>query len=131
MQITDNGATKAGREDILSCQQQMGMVGLSTLTQRRGSSVTATEKTIDDEEKHSMLATMARSEKDCLEGVLSSMAEYMGLPSGGSLDLGVIDERLNLTPAEFQTLLTGVIAGKFPLLAWLTAAMSRLQSVGM
>lgn len=131
LEVRGDGATKAGRDNILDIEQRMGMIGLSTLTQRSDSQITATEKRIDNAEKHSTLSTMARSHKDCIEGALGATAEYMGLPSGGSIELGVSDDELVLTPQHMQVLLTAVTQNKLPLKAWLQAALSLLENAGV
>lgn len=131
MEIRGDGATKAGRDNIVDIEQRMGMIGLSTLTQRSDSNITATEKKIDNAEKHSMLSTMARSHKDCIEGALGATAEYMGLPSGGSIKLGVSEDQLILTPKHMDVLLSATLQNKLPLRAWLQAALSLLENAGV
>lgn len=133
LEISADGATKAGREHILDIEQRMGMSGLSIMTQRTGSDITATEKKLDHDEKHSTLSTMARSQKDCFEGAIGTMAEYMGLPvvAGGSIELGVSEESLVLTPQHMQVLLAAVQANKLPLEPFLSAVLNLLERAGV
>lgn len=131
LEIKADGAVKAGREHLLDIEQRMGMLGLSTLTQRQGSTVTATEKRIDHGEKTSGLATMARSEKDAIELALHFHAQYLGLESGGSIQLGVIEDEMILTPQHMQVMLDALKSNNFALDTFLTAMLALLQRAGV
>lgn len=130
LEIKSDGAMAVGRQHLLDIEQRMGMMGLSTLTQRSDADITATEKKQDFKEKHSDLATMARNEKDAIELALSFHAEYLGLDSGGSIELGVRDEQLTLTPQHLQVLLTAVEGSNFSVETFLSVVVSLLTETG-
>jgi hypothetical protein len=130
LEVSADGAMSVGRQHLLDIEQRMGMMGLSTLTQRSDANITATEKKQDFQEKHSELATMARSEKDAIELALSFHAEYLGLSDGGSIELGVKEEQLTLTPQHLQVLLAAVQANDFSLETFLTVVLGLLRETG-
>jgi hypothetical protein len=133
LEVRGDGAMSVGRSHLLDIEQRMGMMGLSTLTQRADTNITATEKKQDKEEKHSELATMAQSEKDCIELALSYHAEYLGLgtEAGGSIKLGVKEENLALTPQHLTVLLSAVRSNDFSLESWLTVVLGMLRETGL
>jgi hypothetical protein len=131
IEINANGAMRIGREYLLDIEQRMGMMGLATLTQRAGTVITATEKKQDYKEKHSQLATMARGLKDGIEQALKFHAEYLGKDSGGSIELGVQEEELILSPQHLAVLLDAVKIGKFSLDSWLAVVVNVLSQTGM
>jgi hypothetical protein len=99
----DGEALDATHTGIVDAEQRMAMAGLSILTQRADSNITATEKKMDQSERTSELSTMARSLKDCLERSLGFHAQYLNLADkngdGGSIELGVADD-LTLDPQD-------------------------------
>lgn len=131
LEVKADGAMKVGHDNILSIEQRMGMMGLSTLTQRVNSDITALEKKQDYEEKYSELATMAMSEKDCLELCLQFHAEYLRLPSGGSIQLGVKKEELTLSPEYLRVLSDAVKSNQFSLETFLTIVLNLLFQSGL
>jgi hypothetical protein len=133
LEIKEAGATSAGRTHLLDIEQRMGMLGLSTLTQRQDTQITATEKRQDTTEKLSELATMARSEKDCIELAIDFHNEYLTgeVGKGGSIELGIAEEALVLTPQHFQVLLTALMSGKLSLETFLAAVLNLLETAGV
>lgn len=125
---------EAGRVDMLDLEQRMAVMGLSILSQRQESNITATEKRQDYEEMQSELSTMARSLKDALELALQFHAEYLGMElpeDGGSIELGVSEQDLILTPEHLKVLLTAVNDDKFSLETFLTVLLSLLSQSGL
>lgn len=97
-------AIGAARQELMDLEQRMAMMGLSLLSQRSDSDITATEKRQDWQQETSHLATQARSLQDALELALEFHAEYLGLESGGSITLGVADEDLVIDGTLFSAL---------------------------
>lgn len=84
-------ALGAARTDLQDLQEYMSVLLLSLLAKKTVTK-TATEERGDQKKEESDLATAARSLKDCFEQGLKTWAEYLGLPSGGSIRLGEVEE---------------------------------------
>ena len=125
---------EAGRIDMLDLEQRMAVMGLSILSQRENSNITATEKRQDFQEMQSELSTMARSLKDAMELALQFHAEYLGLElvdAGGSIELGVDEQELIVTPEHLNVLLSAVQSNNFSLETFLTVVLNLLGESGM
>lgn len=85
---TSGAALGAARTDLKDLEEYMGLLGLQMLNQQTPQK-TATEERGDQVRELSELATAAQSLHDCLEQGLKYWAQYLGLPSGGSVELGV------------------------------------------
>lgn len=132
LEVSENGASAVGRQNILDIENRMGAMGLAALTpQKTEVERTATEVGVDYEATHSELSTMARSLKDAIELALDYHAEYMGQESGGSIELGVKQSNMVLTPQHLQVLFNAVSANKFPQSAFLQVALDLLQQAGV
>jgi len=90
---TSGAALGAARTNLKDLEEYMGLLGLQMLNQQTPEK-TATEERGDQVRELSELATAAQSLHDCIESALGFWAEYLGLPSGGSVDLGVKSEQL-------------------------------------
>ncbi len=90
---TSGAALSAARTDLKDLEEYMGLLGLQMLNQQTPQK-TATEERGDQVRELSELATAAQSLHDCLESALGFWAEYLGLPSGGSVEIGVKSEHL-------------------------------------
>lgn len=112
LEVQAQGAMEIGRQHVLDIEQRMGMMGLSTLTQRSDANITATEKRQDAREKNSTLSTMARSHKDQMELALEFMSEYKNLPSGGSIELPASQEELVFDSEDLTLAYTMVKEGR-------------------
>lgn len=123
----------AARQELVDLEQRMAVLGLSILSQKSDTQITATEKSQDYEEQLSELATMARSLKDALELALQFHAEYLNLDlgQGGSVELGVAAHDLTLTPQHLQVLLQAVQSNDFSLESWLTVVLGLLAQTGL
>lgn len=101
----------AGRQELQDLEQRMALMGLSMLSQKTDSNVTATEIRSNNLQESSDLATMARSLQDCLEMALEFHAQYLGLDSGGSVKLGVAESDLALDGSMVTALSNAVGRG--------------------
>jgi hypothetical protein len=124
---------EAARKELVDLEQRMAMMGLSILAQRSDSDVTATEVNANETERQSELATMARSLKDAMELALEFHAQYMGLElaEGGSIELGVDESELTITPEMLSILLNAVSSNKLSLETFLTVLLNLLSQTGM
>jgi hypothetical protein len=96
---TTGAALDAARNDLKDLEEHMAILGLSMLKEQAPQK-TATEERGDQVRELSELATAAQSLHDCLEAALGFWAQYLGLPSGGSVVLGVSDEDLTFTEQQ-------------------------------
>lgn len=81
------------RTALKDLEEYMGMLALQMLTEQTPQK-TATEERGDQIVELSELATAAQSLKDCMESAFGFWAQYLKLPSGGSVALGVKSEQL-------------------------------------
>jgi hypothetical protein len=124
----------AARLELVDLEQRMAMMGLSILAQRSDSNITATEVRSNQGERQSELSTMARSLKDAMEQSLEFHAQYLGLDlpgEGGSIELGVEEQALVLTPQHLQVLLSAVETNKLSLETFLTVLLNLLSESGV
>lgn len=85
--IEHSGAgINAGREDLASIEQRMASAGM-LLRVERGGEVTATAALIDSEETNAGLRAVANGIGDSIEQALQVTADYLGLKSGGSVQV--------------------------------------------
>lgn len=91
---TSGAALGAARQDLRDMEEHMGMLGLQMLTEQTSGDKTATEERGDQIKELSELATAAQSLHDCIERALGFWAEYLGLDSGGSVELAVNPEQM-------------------------------------
>jgi hypothetical protein len=84
----DPNATEGMRQALMDLEQRMSAVGLSIIAAKQDREVTATEKSMDQDERQSELASWVRALKDGLEAALQFHAIYLGLSTGGSVLLG-------------------------------------------
>lgn len=96
-------ALESARTDIHDVQEWMAKAGLAVLATKTPAQ-TATESMLDHVREDSDLATAARSLQDGLERALYFTAQYLGLPGGGSVELGATVEEMTLTAQEMQAL---------------------------
>jgi hypothetical protein len=137
LEIQDNGATKAGRDQILDIERRIAIMGLAKLSadpSSPGQDKTATQVRTETLSELSELATMARSEEDAIELAFDFMAEYagLGIGKGGSVTLGVAEDSLTLSPQDFTWMLAAVNANPPRLSSetFLSAVLWRLEQAG-
>lgn len=98
-------ATEACRRQVKDDEQHMSVMGLSIVAAKGDREITLGEKQMDQGERMSDLATMARSLQDCMESVLGFLAQYLGVADkngdGGSVEVGVAED-LTLDPQDLQ-----------------------------
>ena len=80
-------AINAGRQRMEDLKAEMAMMGLQMMMPRASGDATATETQVKYAEATSDLQRMAFSLKDSLENALQIMAEWVGLPDGGSIEI--------------------------------------------
>jgi hypothetical protein len=86
----DGAAIEATRQSLIDLEQRMSAVGLSIISQKQDTEVTATEKVMDQGERVSELGSWVRALKDGIEALFKIHAvDYLGLPQGGSIILGL------------------------------------------
>lgn len=119
----------AGRQELQDLEQRMALMGLSMLSQKTDSNVTATEIRANNLQESSDLATMARSLQDALELALEFHAKYLGLDSGGSLKLGVAESDLVLDAPMVLALSNAVDKGQLTLETWINILQRGLPGV--
>jgi hypothetical protein len=124
----DGKALEATRQALMDTEQRMAMSGLSILTQRADSNITATEKKMDQGERTSELATAARSLRDGIEAALGFHAQYLNLQDqmgdGGAIDLGVAQDDL-VIDGQMLTALNNMVSRRRLTLETLHAYMQR------
>lgn len=101
---------EAGRSELQDLEQRMALMGLSMLSQKTDSNVTATEIKSNNLQESSDLSTMARSLQDALETALGFHVQYLGMGAdeGGSVKLGVAESDLVLDAQMVTALITAV-----------------------
>lgn len=113
----DGQALDSARQGILDTEQRAAKSGLSILTQRVDSNITATEKRMDQGERTSELATAARSLRDAIELCFGFHAQFLGLDDqmgdGGAVELGVQEDSLVVDPQMLAALNTMIDKGRF------------------
>lgn len=80
-------ALGAGRQRLEDLKADMATMGLQMLMPQASGAVTATEAQVKYAESTSDLQRMAFDFKDSIENALQLMAEWIGLPDGGSVEL--------------------------------------------
>jgi hypothetical protein len=110
---------EAGRRELQDQEQRMALMGLSMLSQKTDSNVTATEIRSNNLQESSDLSTMARSLQDAIEMALEFHAKYLGMKSGGSVKLGVADSDLMLDAPMVLALSNAVDKGQLTLETWI------------
>jgi len=128
IEIHGNGVT-AARTELQDIEQRMALMGLSMLSQKADSNVTATEIRSNNLQESSDLATMARSEQDGAEMALEFHAKYLNLPSGGSLKLGVAESDVVLDAVMVTAVSNLVSKGQLTLETFLNLLQRGLPGV--
>ena len=80
-------AISTGRQKLEDLKADMATEGIQSLMPRASSDATATETQVKYAESTSDLQRMSFALKDSLENALKLMAEWVGLPDGGSIEL--------------------------------------------
>jgi hypothetical protein len=80
-------AIEAGRKDLEALEHQMASYGSEFLRRRPGGE-TATARALDSAEAMSYLDATKLTFQDCVEEALMITAQWMGLETGGSIQLG-------------------------------------------
>ncbi len=99
---TTGASLGAAKEDLHHLEEQMAALGLSIIAGKAPQANTATEELLDQVQEESDLAAAARSLKDGVELALGFHAAYLGLNSGGSINLGSTMQELTLSPEEMR-----------------------------
>jgi hypothetical protein len=97
-------ALEESREELKEIERRMAVLGLSMMMSDTRSAETATSKRIDKSESDSQLSATARNLQDALELALQLHAEWLGLDSGGSVEVNRDFETLLLDPALLREL---------------------------
>jgi hypothetical protein len=92
-----------GRLEIQDIEKRMAALGLAMLQNDTRAAETAEAKRIDKDEKTANLSSAARSLQDGLELMLAFHANFMRLPSGGSL---VVNRQFEVRPLDSGTIST-------------------------
>lgn len=114
MRVPENGdfwfAEPAGTsfqptsEEIDKTESRMARIGLSLLEPKAPQPTTATQNLLDHVKEESELATWVKSLADAIERCLGFHAAYLGLPSGGSVEITSTLERLTIPPEKLRSL---------------------------
>lgn len=110
-------ATRVRIEDLRAQMRRQG----ATSGDESGKVMTAIEAKIYAKQRNAKLSRAARSEQDALEGVLSDMAAFLGLPDGGSVSVNQDYSSDGIDPAYLTVLVSAYQAGAMPLDALLYA----------
>jgi hypothetical protein len=108
-------ALNTGRDEIQDIEKRMAAQGLAMLQNDTRAAETAEAKRIDKDEKTANLSSAARSLQDGAELCLAFHANYMRLPSGGSLIVNRQFEVQPLDPAMVTALSNAVGNGQLSL----------------
>lgn len=100
------------REELSDIEQRMAAMGLSMLVRQTRAAETAEAKRMDKSEGDSQLSAAARDLEDALEEAAGFHAMWMGLDSGGSLEVNRDFESTPLDASTLQVLATMVGDGK-------------------
>jgi hypothetical protein len=101
---TEGKALGHTRQMLQDLEQNMATLGLNFLSRDKRAAETAEAKRIGKSEGDSALAKIARSCEDAVEQALGFHAKYMGLNTGGSVEVNKDYEDLTLTPEEWAAL---------------------------
>jgi len=110
-------ATRVRIEDLRAQMRRQG----ATTGDETGKVMTAIEAKIYAKQRNAKLQRAARSLQDALEGVLSDMAAFMGLPDGGSVAISQNFSEEGIDPTYLTVLVTAYAQGALPLDALLHA----------
>lgn len=80
-------AIGAGETSIEKLESQMRMAGAKLLRAENSSTKSVDQTTQEVMQENSPLYTMASSLEDAIDNILQVMAEWMGLPEGGNVDI--------------------------------------------
>ncbi|MDH2899109.1 DUF4055 domain-containing protein [Rahnella variigena] len=80
-------AIGAGKTSIEDLEQQMRQAGAKLLRAENTSTKSVDQTNEERMQEHSPLYTMANSLEDALDNVLQIMADWLGLPEGGNVDV--------------------------------------------
>lgn len=80
-------AVGAGKTSLEDLEQQMRMAGAKLLRSENTSTKSIDQTNEERMQEHSPLYTMANSLEDALDNILQIMAEWLGLPDGGNVDV--------------------------------------------
>ncbi len=92
-------------------KSDMGTLGIAMLAPQKRSAETAEAKRLDKATQDSALSVTARGLQDATERALGFHARYLGLPSGGSVEINRDFEGLAMDPAVMTALVAAVAAG--------------------
>ncbi|WP_426817667.1 DUF4055 domain-containing protein [Winslowiella sp. 2C04] len=77
----------SGKESLADLEQQMRQAGAKLLRAENTSTKSVDQTNEERMQEHSPLYTMANSLEDALDNILQVMAEWLGLPDGGNVDV--------------------------------------------
>ncbi|KER01526.1 DUF4055 domain-containing protein [Photorhabdus temperata] len=89
MEYTEHSgsAIDAGKESLHEIEKQMRQAGAKLLRAENTSTKAIDQVTEEKMQEQSPLYTMANSLEDALDNILQIMAEWLGLPTGGNVDV--------------------------------------------
>jgi len=94
----------AGRDDLNDLELRMQALGMQMVMPRTGS-ITATSDALDQAAMDTPLRTLAQNLEDGINTALGFMAEYLGLPEGGTVTVNKDFGLAALSHADHQLLL--------------------------
>lgn len=96
-------AVNSGKTSLEDLEQQMRQAGAKLLRAENTSTKSVDQTNEERMQEHSPLYTMANSLEDALDNILQIMAEWIGLPDGGNVDvrteLEVAEQNINAPAA--------------------------------
>lgn len=108
-------ALQALLDELNAIERRMGSQGYSMLRSQSPQTMTATEKVLQQSREDSKLSRAVRSLHDALESAFDAMAQFYGLPDGGSIMMPQEFTDTFLEPAEMTFLADLEEAGKLTL----------------
>lgn len=108
-------ALNASAKELNDIENRGAAQGLSMLQRDVRAAQTAEAERLQRSEKDASLSTAARSLEDCLEMALAFTAEFMQLPTGGSVTLNKDFEKVVVDTPRIQALSSATAAGQFTL----------------
>ena len=110
------GATRTRMEDIRASMARHGATSGEAIK-----NLTATEASIQAKQRNAKLVRAARSLQDALEGMQADMAAFMGLKTGGSIQVNMEFSERTLDPQYLRVLLDAYTKDALPLEALMFA----------
>lgn len=108
-------AIECTQNEIDRCKVNIASLGLLLLSGQPKVAKTATETVAEDTAEKSELAAITRRFQDCVEQCAAIHADYLGLPTGGSIKMNRDFVRMVLEAQRWQRLQDDVAGGRLTL----------------